>query len=203
MSITISAQDVKALRERTGAGMMDCKAALQEAGGDVDKAIEILRVKGQASAAKRGERTASEGVVSSYIHAPGKIGVLVEVNCETDFVARNSEFQEFARDVALHIAAANPLFLSDDDVSEEVKEAELRVFREQAASEGKPENVQEKIVEGRLRKWLDDVVLLRQEHVNEDKHAGKTIEELRTEMAAGTGENVVIRRFARFEVGEE
>jgi elongation factor Ts len=203
VSITISAQDVKALRERTGAGMMDCKAALQEAGGDVDKAIEILRVKGQASAAKRGERTASEGVVSSYIHAPGKIGVLVEVNCETDFVARNSEFQEFARDVALHIAAANPLFVSDGDVSEEVQEAELRVFREQAAAEGKPENVQEKIVEGRLRKWLDDVVLLRQKHVNEDKHGGKTIEELRTEMAAGTGENVVIRRFARFEVGEE
>jgi elongation factor Ts len=202
VSITITAQDVKALRERTGAGMMDCKAALQEAGGDVDKAIEILRVKGQASAAKRGERTASEGVVSSYIHAPGKIGVLVEVNCETDFVARNSEFQEFARDVALHIAAASPLFVSDDDVSEEVEEAELRVFREQAAAEGKPENVQEKIVEGRLRKWLDEVVLLRQKHVNEDKHGGKTIEELRTEMAASTGENVVIRRFARFEVGE-
>jgi elongation factor Ts len=202
VSITVSAQDVKALRERTGAGMMDCKAALQEAGGDVDKAIEILRVKGQASAAKRGERTASEGVVSSYIHAPGKIGVLVEVNCETDFVARNSEFQEFAREVALHIAAANPLFVSDDDVSDEVKEAELRVFREQAAAEGKPENVQEKIVEGRLRKWLDDVVLLRQKHVNEDKHGGKTLEELRTEMAASTGENVVIRRFARFEVGE-
>ena len=203
MSITVSAQDVKALRERTGAGMMDCKAALQEAGGDVDKAIEILRVKGQASAAKRGERTASEGVVSSYIHAPGKIGVLVEVNCETDFVARNSEFQEFAREVALHIAAANPLFVSDDDVSEEVKEAELRVFREQAAAEGKPENVQEKIVEGRLRKWLDDVVLLRQKHVNEDKHGGKTVEELRTELAASTGENIVVRRFARFEVGEE
>jgi elongation factor Ts len=198
----ISAQDVKALRERTGAGMMDCKAALQEAGGDIDKAIEILRVKGQASAAKRGERAASEGVVSSYIHAPGRIGVLVEVNCETDFVARNSEFQEFAREVALHIAAASPLFVSDDDVSEEVKEAELRVFREQAAAEGKPENVQEKIVEGRLRKWLDDVVLLRQNHVNEDKHGGKTVEELRTEMAANTGENVVIRRFARFEVGE-
>ena len=203
MSITVSAQDVKALRERTGAGMMDCKAALQEAGGDVDKAIEILRVKGQASAAKRGERTASEGVVSSYIHAPGKIGVLVEVNCETDFVARNSEFQEFAREVALHIAAANPLFVSDDDVSEQVKEAELRVFREQAAAEGKPENVQEKIVEGRLRKWLDEVVLVRQKHVNEDKHGGKTVEELRTEMAASTGENIVVRRFARFEVGEE
>jgi elongation factor Ts len=203
VSITVSAQDVKALRERTGAGMMDCKAALQEAGGDVDKAIEILRVKGQASAAKRGERTASEGVVSSYIHAPGKIGVLVEVNCETDFVARNSEFQEFAREVALHIAAANPLFVSDDDVVEDVKEAELRVFREQAAAEGKPENVQEKIVEGRLRKWLDDVVLLRQKHVNADKHGGKTVEELRTEMAASTGENIVVRRFARFEVGEE
>jgi elongation factor Ts len=202
VSITVSAQDVKALRERTGAGMMDCKAALQEAGGDIDKAIEILRVKGQASAAKRGERAASEGVVSSYIHAPGRIGVLVEVNCETDFVARNSEFQEFAREVALHIAAANPLFVSDDDVSEEVKEAELRVFREQAAAEGKPENVQEKIVEGRLRKWLDDVVLLRQTHVNEDKHGGKTVEELRTEMAANTGENIVIRRLARFEVGE-
>jgi elongation factor Ts len=203
VSITVSAQDVKALRERTGAGMMDCKAALQEAGGDVDKAIEILRVKGQASAAKRGERTASEGVVSSYIHAPGKIGVLVEVNCETDFVARNSEFQEFAREVALHVAAANPLFVSDDEVSEEVKEAELRIFREQAAGEGKPENVQEKIVEGRLRKWLDEVVLLRQKHVNEDKHGGKTVEELRTEMAASTGENIVVRRFARFEVGEE
>jgi elongation factor Ts len=203
VSITVSAQDVKALRERTGAGMMDCKAALQEAGGDLDKAIEILRVKGQASAAKRGERTASEGVVSSYIHAPGKIGVLVEVNCETDFVARNSEFQEFAREVALHIAAANPLFVSDDDVSEDVKEAELRVFREQAAAEGKPENVQEKIVEGRVRKWLDEVVLLRQKHVNEDKHGGKTVEELRTEMAASTGENIVVRRFARFEVGEE
>jgi elongation factor Ts len=203
VSITVSAQDVKALRERTGAGMMDCKAALQEAGGDVDKAIEILRVKGQASAAKRGERTASEGVVSSYIHAPGKIGVLVEVNCETDFVARNSEFQEFAREVALHIAAANPLFVSDGDVSEEVKEAELRVFREQAAAEGKPENVQEKIVEGRVRKWLDEVVLLRQKHVNEDKHGGKTVEQLRTEMAASTGENIVVRRFARFEVGEE
>jgi elongation factor Ts len=202
MSIAISARDVKALRDRTGAGMMDCKAALQEAGGDVDKAIEILRVKGQASAAKRGERTASEGVVSSYIHAPGKIGVLVEVNCETDFVARNSEFREFAREVALHAAAARPLYVSEDDVPEEAKEAERRVFGEQAAAEGKPEEVQEKIVEGRLRKWLDEVVLLRQKHVNEDKHEGKTLEELRTEIAASTGENVVVRRFARFEVGE-
>ena len=201
-TVEISAKDVKALRDRTGAGMMDCKSALQEAGGDIDKAIEILRVKGQASAAKRGERAASEGIVASYIHAPGKIGVLVEVDCETDFVARNAEFQEFAREVALHVAAANPLFVSEDEVSEEAKEAELRVFREQAAGEGKPENVQEKIVEGRLRKWLEEVVLLKQRHVNDDKHGGKTLEEMRTEMAASTGENVVIRRFARFQVGE-
>jgi elongation factor Ts len=203
VSVAITAQDVKALRERTGAGMMDCKAALQEAGGDVDKAIEILRVKGQASAAKRGGRVASEGVVSSYIHAGGKIGVLVEVDCETDFVARNDQFQEFARDVALHVAAAAPRYVSADDVPEADKEAELRVLREQAAAEGKPEQVQEKIVEGRLGKWLEDVVLLNQTHVNADKYGGKTIEELRTEVAASTGENVVIRRFTRFQVGEE
>jgi elongation factor Ts len=203
MSVTISAQDVKSLRERTGAGIMDSKAALQEAGGDLDKAIEILRVKGQASAAKRGERAAAEGTVSSYVHAGGNIGVLVEVDCETDFVARTDQFQEFAREVAMHIAAASPLYVSEDEVDEQAKEAELRVLREQAASEGKPENVQEKIVEGRLKKWLEDVVLLEQTHVNEEKHGGKTVGELRTEIAASTGENVVIRRFARFQVGEE
>jgi elongation factor Ts len=200
---TITAQMVKELRERTGAGMMDCKAALQEAGGDLDKAIDILRVKGQASAAKRGGRGAAEGVVSTYVHANGKIGVLVEVDCETDFVARTDQFQEFGRDVALHIAAAAPRYVSEEEVPEEAREAELRVLREQAASEGKPEAVQEKIVEGRLRKWLEEVVLLEQTHVNEDKHGGKTIEALRTELAASTGENVVIRRFARFQVGEE
>ena len=203
MSITVSAQDVKALRERTGAGIMDAKAALQESGGDVDKAIEILRVKGQASAAKRGERAAAEGVVSSYIHAGGKIGVLVEVDCETDFVARTDQFMEFARGVAMHVAAASPLYVSDDEVDQDAKDAELRVLREQAAAEGKPENVQEKIVEGRLKKWLQDVVLLDQTHVNEEKHGGKTVGDLRTEIAASTGENVVIRRFARFQVGEE
>ncbi len=203
MSITISAQDVKALRERTGAGMMDCKAALQEAGGDLDKAVEILRVKGQASAAKRGARAAAEGVVSSYVHANGKIGVLVEVDCETDFVARTDAFQEFAREVALHIAATNPQYVSDEEVPDDVKEAELRVLREQAAGEGKPENVQEKIVEGRLNKWLEDIVLLHQTHVNEDKHGGKSIEALRAALASGTGENIVVRRFARFQVGEE
>ena len=204
MSITISAKDVKTLRDRTGAGMMDCKAALQEAEGDLDRAIEILRVKGQASAAKRGGRVAGEGVVSSYIHAGGKIGVLVEVDCETDFVARTDAFQDFAREVAMHVAARGDVrFVSDEDVSEDAREAELRVLREQAAGEGKPENVQERIVEGRLAKWLEEVVLLNQKHVNEEKHEGRTIGDLRTELAASTGENVVIRRFARFQVGEE
>ena len=203
MSIAISAQDVKALRERTGAGIMDAKAALQEAGGDFDKAVEILRVKGQASAAKRGGRAVAEGVVSSYIHAGGQIGVLVEVNCETDFVARTEQFQEFAREVALHAAAAAPLYVSEEDVPEEARAAELWVLREQAAAEGKPEHVQERIVEGRLRKWLEAVVLLNQTHVNEEKHESKTLEELRAELAASTGENIVVRRFARFQVGEE
>ena len=199
----ISAKDVKELRERTGAGMMDCKGALQEAGGDMDKAAEILRVKGQAQAAKRGERAASEGAVASYIHAGGKIGAMVEVNSETDFVSRNEQFQEFARDVALHIAAAAPSYVSEDEVPDEDKEAEMRVLREQAAAEGKPEQVQEKMAEGRMGKWLDEVVLLRQPHVNADKYGGKTIEDLRTEIASNTGENVVIRRFERFAVGEE
>ena len=204
MSVAISAQDVKALRDRTGAGMMDSKKALQEAGGDVDKAIEILRVKGQASAAKRGGRAATEGVVTSYIHAGGNIGVLVEVDCETDFVARTEGFQEFARDVAVHGAAAPDLrYVSDDEVDDEWREAELRVFRDQAAAEGKPENVQQRIVEGKLKKRLDEVVLLHQRHVNEDKHESKTLEELRAELAANTGENIVIRRFAKFQVGEE
>jgi elongation factor Ts len=204
VSIAISAQDVKALRERTGAGIMDAKAALQEAGGDFDKAVDILRVKGQASAAKRGGRAVAEGVVSSYIHAGGKIGVLVEVDCETDFVARTEQFQEFAREVALHVAGAPtpPLYVSEEEVPEEAKDAELRVLREQAAAEGKPEHVQERIVEGRFKKWLEDVVLLNQEHIRTDQHDGKTIEDLRAGIAASTGENVVIRRFARFRVGE-
>jgi elongation factor Ts len=203
MSITISAQDVKSLRERTGAGIMDAKAALQESSGDVEKAIEILRVKGQASAAKRGERTATEGTVASYIHAGGQIGALVEVDCETDFVARTEEFQAFAREVAVHVAASNPQYIAKEDVDEEAREAELRVLREQAAGTGKPENVQEKIVEGKLNKWVEDIVLLDQKHVNEDKHESKTIGELRAELAANTGENIVVRRFARFQVGEE
>jgi len=197
----VSAKDVKALRERTGAGMMDCKAALTEAAGDMDKAVELLRVRNQAQAAKRSGRVASEGAVASYIHAGGRIGVLLEVDCETDFVARNEDFQEFVRDVALHIAAAAPQYVSEEDVPEEAKEAESRIFEEQASD--KPENVRPKIVEGRIRKWMEEVVLLDQEHVNKDKHGGKTIEELRAEAASKTGENVVIRRFTRYVVGEE
>jgi elongation factor Ts len=200
VSATITASDVKALRERTGAGMMDCKKALAEAEGDMDKAVEILRVKGQAQAAKRGERIASEGVVASYIHANGKIGVLVEVDCETDFVAKNDDFKGFAREVALHIAAANPLYVSEEEVPEDARAAELKIFEEQAAD--KPENVRPKIAEGRLKKWLEEVVLLNQPHVNKDKYGDATIEELRAQTAAKTGENVVIRRFQRFAVGE-
>jgi elongation factor Ts len=202
MSNEVKATDVKALRDRTGSGVMDVKAALQEAAGDHDKAEEILRVKGQAKAAKRGERTAAEGVVEQYIHANKKVGVLVEVNCETDFVARGDEFNEFARDVALHVAGSPDVqYVSDDDVPDDAKQAELRVFEQQAAD--KPENIRPKIAEGKLNAWLDDVVLLRQKHVNVDKHEEKTIEELRTELSSKTGENIVVRRFARFVVGEE
>ena len=199
---TISAGDVKELRERTGAGMMDCKAALVESDGDMDKAIELLRVKGQAKAAKRGERAASEGLVTHYVHHNGKVGVLLEVNCETDFVARNDDFAAFARDIASHIAAAAPRYVTEEDVPEEDRAAEQRVFQEQAAEEGKPPPVQEKIAEGRMKKWLEEVVLLNQTHVNADKHDGKTIEELRAAISATTGENVVIRRFARFAIGD-
>jgi elongation factor Ts len=195
----ISAKEVKALRYRTGAGVLACREALNEASGDVERAVEILRARGQAQAAKRAGVEATEGVVQSYIHAGHKIGVLVEVDCETDFVARNENFVEFARDLALHIAAATPLAVRDEDVPAEDREREERIATEQAAE--RPENVRERIVQGKLDKWLDDVVLLRQKHVNEDKHGGKTIEELRTELASETGENIVIRRFARFEVG--
>ena len=196
---TISAADVKALRDRTGAGILACREALAESDGDVERAVEILRARGQAQAAKRAGAEASEGVVQSYIHAGNKIGVLVEVDCETDFVARNDNFVEFARDLALHIAAANPLAVTDEDIPAEDREREERIATEQAAD--RPENVRERIVQGKLDKWLDDVVLLRQKHVNEDKHGGKTIEELRAELASETGENVVIRRFTRFAVG--
>jgi elongation factor Ts len=195
----ITAKDVKALRDRTGAGVLACREALTESDGDIEKAIELLRARGAAQAAKRADAEASEGVVQSYIHAGNKIGVLVEVDCQTDFVARNEKFIEFARDLALHIAAAAPLAVTEEDVPTEDREREERIATEQASD--RPENVRERIVKGKLDKWLDEVVLLRQKHVNEDKHGGKTIEELRAELSAETRENVVVRRFSRFAVG--
>src|SRR5579875_3102399 len=196
----ITAKDVKALRDRTGAGMLACRDALTEADGDLEKAVELLRARGEAQAAKRAGEEAREGVIQSYIHANNKIGALVEVDCQTDFVARNDKFVEFARDVALHVAAAAPLAISEDEVPAEDREREQRIAVEQAAD--RPENVRERIVQGKLDKWLDEVVLLRQRHVNEDKHGGKTIEEMRSALSAETRENIVIRRFAKFTVGD-
>jgi elongation factor Ts len=203
--MAVSAADVKVLRERTGAGVMDCKAALAEAGGDMEKAIEILRVKGQASAAKRSGRVTSEGVVASYIHATGTVGVLVEVQCETDFVARSEEFQEFAREIAIHIAGAPspPVVVSAEEIPDEAREAERAMFEARAREEGKPDDVVGKIVDGQLAKWAKEVALLEQEHVRSDRYEGQTIEDLRAELTAKTGENIRIARFARFVVGEE
>jgi elongation factor Ts len=199
-TVSISAAQVKELRDRTGAGMMDCKKALEETDGDVEKAVELLRVRLGDKALKMGGREATEGTIQSYIHGNGKVGVLVEVDCNTDFVARNEDFIAFAREVAMHIAASPTVrYVSEDEVPEEDKQAELRVFEQQAAD--KPENVRAKVAEGKLRKWLEEVVLLKQEHINPDKHDGKTIEQLRAELSGTTGENVVIRRFARFAVG--
>ena len=198
--VVIGAQDVKALRERTGAGMMDCKKALAEAGGDVEKAIEILRVKQGKKIQDLGERTATEGTVQAYIHAGAKVGVLVEVDCNTDFVAKNEDFIAFARDVAMQIAATPSLrYVSREDVPEEVRDAEARVYEQEAAD--KPENVRERIVAGKLDAWLETVVVLEQEMHN-PKFEGKTVQQLRDELTAATGENVVIRRFARFAVGQ-
>lgn len=198
--MSITAQDVKALRERTGAGMMDCKKALEEAGGDVEKAVEALRIKGMAKAEQRGERGTSEGTVQAYIHANGKIGALVEVDCETDFVARNEDFIAFARDLALHVAATGPLAVDEESVPAEEIERERRIAEEQFAD--KPEQIRPRIVQGKIDAWLKEVVLLRQAHVNVDKYEGRTIEEIRAELSSRTGENIVIRRFARFVVGD-
>jgi elongation factor Ts len=198
----VTAADVKALRDRTGAAMMDCKAALAEADGNVDRAIELLRVKGQASAAKREGRGTNEGVISSYIHANDRVGAMVEVQCETDFVSRNEDFKVFAYQVALHIAATQPLYVSTDEIDADARDAEKRVFEEKAREEGKPDNIIEKIVEGQLKKWSAEVALLDQQHVNAEKHDSKTIEELRQELAAKTGENIRIARFSYFRVGD-
>jgi elongation factor Ts len=208
--MAVTAADVKALRERTGAPIVDVKKALVEAEGDEQKAIEILRKKGAASAAKRGGRGTAEGVVAAYTHSSGtgerkqqRIGVLVEVQCETDFVALNDDFKEFARDVAVHIAAMNPQHVSLEDIPEEDVANERRILEEKAKADGKPDNVVEKIVDGQLKKWASEVVLLDQKHFNEERYEGKTIEDLRAELAAKTGENVRVARFSRFEVGQE
>ena len=199
----VSAADVKALRERTGAPMMDTKAALEEAGGDMDKAVELLRVKGAASAAKRSGRGTGEGIVASYTHATGKVGTLVQIECETDFVARNEDFQDFAREVAIHVAAIKGItYVTPDEIPEEVLEGERRVHAAKAKEDGKPDDVVEKIVEGQVSKFAKESALLEQEHFNAEKHEGKTIDEMRTELAAKTGENIRIARFAHFRVGE-
>ena len=196
----VSAQDVKTLRERTGAPMLACRDALSEAEGDFERAVDLLRTRGEARAAKRAGAEAREGVVQSYIHAGNKTGVLVEVDCETDFVARTDGFVEFARDVALHIAAQPAtLAVTEEDVPAADREREERVAIEQLSNV--PEQAREKAVSGKLQSWLDEVVLLRQPHVN-PKYEGRTIEELRAALASETGENVIIRRFARFQVGD-
>ncbi len=203
MSTDVSASDVKSLRDRTGAGMMDCKAALAEADGDVDRAIELLRVKGQAAAAKRAGRGTGEGVVASYVHGTGKVGALVEIQCETDFVGRTDEFKDFAYQVALHIAGAAPRYVSADEIPDDAREAERGVLEERAREDGKPDDVIGKVVDGQLSKWEREVALLDQPHINSDRYEGKTIEELRAELAAKTGENIRIARFAKFTVGED
>jgi len=195
----ISAALVKELRERTGAGMMDCKKALVETNGDIEKAIDFLREKGLAAAAKKAGRIAAEGVVESYIHGAGKLGVLLEVNCETDFVAKNDDFRNFVKDIAMHIAAAKPLFLSRDEVSTEDLEREREVLKAQALNEGKPEAIVEKMVEGRIKKYYSENCLLEQSFV---KDPDKTIETIVKEQISKIGENISIRRFVRWEMGE-
>ncbi len=199
-SVEISAKDVKALRERTGAGMMDCKKALTESAGDIDKAIEILRLKQGKKIQDLGERTATEGTVQAYIHPGATVGVLIEVDCNTDFVAKNDDFTAFARDVALQIAATPSVkYVTREDVPDEARDAEARIYEQEAAD--KPENVRERIIAGKLDAWYGTIVLLEQEMHN-PKFDGKTVQQLRDELTATTGENVVIRRFARFAVGQ-
>jgi elongation factor Ts len=195
---TISAESVKSLREKTGAGMMECKKALTESNGDFEKAIDLLRQKGLASALKKAGRAASEGLVESYIHM-GKIGTMIEINCETDFVARTDDFREFVRDVAMHIAAASPIYLSREDVPQPVLEREKEIYRAQVSD--KPPQVLEKIVEGKLEKFFTDTCLLDQIFIK-DPDQKKKIKDLLTEKIAKFGENIIIRRFARFQLGE-
>jgi len=190
---------VKELRERTGVGMMDCKNALVEAGGDMEKAIELLRTKGLAQAAKKASRLASEGLVSSYIHMGGRIGVLIEVNCETDFVAKTEEFKSFCHDLAMQIAASKPEYVKREDVPQETIEAEKRILRQQALNEGKPEKIVDKMVEGRIEKYYKENCLLEQPFI---KDTDKTVQDLLNDKIMKLGENITVRRFVRYEVGE-
>lgn len=195
----VSASDVKTLRERSGAGMMDCKKALQEANGDMEKASELLREKGLAAAVKKAGRIAAEGIVGSYIHMGGKIGVLVEVNCETDFVAKTDAFQAFVKDVAMHIAAANPMYVSEEEIDPAVLEKEKEILTAQALNEGKPANVVEKMVEGRIKKFKKEICLLDQPFV---KDPDRTVQELVNDQVATIGEKISIRRFTRYEMAK-
>ena len=196
----VSANVVKELREKTGAGMMDCKKALAETGGDFEKATEWLRAHGAARAEKRAERTAKQGLIETYVHHSGKLGVLVELNCETDFVARTDDFKQLARDVAMHIAAAAPLAVTAEEVPAEVVERERRIYTEQVAQEGKPEAIRAKIVEGKVKKFFSEVVLLEQPYVKDDK---RTVGDIVKELSGKTGEKVAVRRFVRFQLGED
>jgi elongation factor Ts len=196
---TISADLVKELREKTGAGIMDCKKALAESDANIEKAVEFLRKKGLATAAKRAGRALTEGVVQSYIHMGGKLGVMVEVNCETDFVAKNDEFQEFARNIAMHIAATNPLGITAEDIPEEVIKTEKDIYLAQAKEMGKPDNIVEKIAEGKLKKFIEENCLMNQPYV---RNPDITVADLLNELIAKIGENISVRRFVRFKVGE-
>jgi elongation factor Ts len=195
----ITAQMVKQLRERTGAPMMDCKSTLTEAKGDLEAAVDLLRKKGLAAAAKKAGRITAEGAVGSYIHGGGKLGVLVEVNCETDFVARTDEFQELVRDIAMHIAAAEPRYVSRDEVTPEALDRERAIYKEQAAASGKPEKVLERIVEGKIEKFYAEAVLLEQPFV---KNSDLTVGQMIAEKVGRIGENIQVRRFARYKLGE-
>ena len=199
MTKAISAKDVAELRRQTGAGMMECKKALEESGGDMAKATEVLRKRGMAKAEKRAARRASEGVIGSYVHFNGKVGVLVDLNCETDFVARTDEFQALAKDLSLHIASAKPMTVSADDLPEELVAGERRIVEAQVAESGKPEAVKEKIVDGKMKKFCQERALLDQPFVKDDK---TSVGQLVKQASAKLGENVVVRRFVRFELGE-
>ena len=198
--MNITSAMVKQLRDKTAAGMMDCKEALTASGGDFEKALDYLRKKGLSAATKRSSKAAKDGTIASYIHMGGRIGVMVEVNCETDFVAKTADFQAMAKDLAMHVAASNPLYLSEEEIPVDALEREKEIYKSQAVQEGKPEKIWDKIIEGKLKKYYEDVCLLNQKFI---KNQDITVATMVKEMIAKTGENIVVRRFARFQLGEE